>query len=260
MAESVPAKADVPAPVVPDVAAPVQALATKKKAAYRPQKGAAAAVAEQILEAVAATKERQVAKLGGLKKTISASAYEPEKGGARPNQSASTLANKGSPAESGAGTSSASVHPDPEEEQEGKREEGEAEDGVKGGARRKVPKAKKAAPKRAAAKPAAHKRAKKPPAKSPRKGAAAKPRKAPKRPAASRPVGRICDSIAISGGVFQMLRSNDRSKGFPLFLLFLKVDVLPEYAKVVSQQAGFESIRSSHVSPVAALVPRKTLA
>ncbi|XP_072329681.1 uncharacterized protein [Scyliorhinus torazame] len=175
MAEIVPAKADVPAAV-----APLDAAA-RKKAACRPQKGGsgATAVAEQILEAVAATKERQAAKLGAaaLKKTISASGYELEKGGGggaanRPTQPPlSTSANKVSPVpgESGAGTSSSSVHP--EQPEEG-RPEGEGEDGAKGGAERK------AAPKRAAAKRAKKAAA----AKSPRKGTAAKRRKTPKRP------------------------------------------------------------------------------
>ncbi|XP_038672869.1 histone H1-like [Scyliorhinus canicula] len=171
MAETLPAKADVPAAVAPPDAA------VRKKAACRPQKGGGGttAVAEQILEAVAATKERQAAKLGAaaLKKTISASGYELEKGGAnRPTAPPlSTSANKVSsvPGESGAGTSSSSVHP--EQPEEG-RPEAEGEDGAKGGAERK------AAPKRAAAK-----RAKKEAAtKSPRKGTAAKRRKTPKRP------------------------------------------------------------------------------
>ncbi|XP_067829857.1 histone H1-like [Heptranchias perlo] len=191
MADTVPAKADVPAPPVPTFplsAAPAPAvppLATKKKAAYRPQKGGAA-VAEQILEAVAATKERQAAKLGAVKKTISAPGYEVEKSGVRPNQSASTLANKGSPVETGAGPSSASLNLNQEEE-----EEEEVEDGTKGGAKRKR-RAKKPAKKRAAAeaKLAANKRAKRSAPKSPRKGRVAKARKTPTRPAAPGALGR----------------------------------------------------------------------
>ncbi|XP_067829854.1 histone H1-like [Heptranchias perlo] len=190
MADIVPAKADVSAPTPPDAAATpaVAPGAAKKKAAYRPQKGATA-VAEQILEAVAATKERQAAKLGAVKKIISASGYEVEKSGVRPNQSASALANKGSPVESGAGPgpSSASVLLNQEKEEE----EEEVEDWTKGGAKRKR-RAKKPAQKRAAAEAKlAHKPAKKrkaakklPAVKSPRKG------KAAKRPAVSKAVGR----------------------------------------------------------------------
>uniref|UniRef100_UPI00398E7013 uncharacterized protein n=1 Tax=Pristiophorus japonicus TaxID=55135 RepID=UPI00398E7013 len=190
MADIAPAKPEVPAAAPPEAA--TLPPAAKKKAAYRPQKGAAAAaVAEQILEAVAATKERQAAsKLGALKKTISASGYEqPDKAGARPSQSVSTTANKGSPVESGAGTSSASLHPDREEEEEdGGQEEAEGgEDGAKGGAKSKGAAKKPARKRAAAAKPAAHKRAKKPAAKNTRK---AKPRKAPKRSASSRTGGR----------------------------------------------------------------------
>uniref|UniRef100_UPI00398F5A8D histone H1-like n=1 Tax=Pristiophorus japonicus TaxID=55135 RepID=UPI00398F5A8D len=198
MADTVAAKAELPAPPAPALplaatSASALAPAAKKKAAYRPQKGVAAAVAEQILEAVAATKERQAApKLGSLKKTISASGYEPpDKAGVRPSQSVSTTANKGSPAESGAGTSSTSLHPDREEEEDGGEEEAEGgEDGAKGGAKSKGAAKKPARKRAAAAKPAAHKRAKKPAAKNSRKGAAAKPRKAPKRSASSRTGGR----------------------------------------------------------------------
>uniref|UniRef100_UPI00398EFCF2 histone H1-like n=1 Tax=Pristiophorus japonicus TaxID=55135 RepID=UPI00398EFCF2 len=194
MADIAPAKSELPTAAPHEAAALPPAPAAKKKAAYRPQKGVAAAVAEQILEAVAATKERQAApKLGSLKKTISASGYEPlDKAGARPSQSVSTTANKGSPAESGAGTSSASLHPDREEEKEdGGQEEAEGgENGAAGGAKSKRAAKKPARKRAAAAKPAAHKRVKKPAAKNTRKGAAAKPRKAPKRSASSRTGGR----------------------------------------------------------------------
>ncbi|XP_051899491.1 histone H1.10-like [Pristis pectinata] len=186
MAEIAPSKADGPA-APPDLSgAPPATLstntaATKKKAAYRSQKAAAA---EHILEAVAATKERQAPKLGAVKKTTSATGYEADKAGARPNPPADALPKKGSAVEgaAGGGSSSASaLRPN----REVKGEQGETEDRSKGGTKRKAAASKKGA----AAKPAAQKRATKPAAKRPRKRTAAKA-KVPKRRAASRTAGR----------------------------------------------------------------------
>ncbi|XP_062903893.1 histone H1.4-like [Mobula hypostoma] len=190
MAEVVPAKADTPAALPPDLpagsdfAAPSAAVGTaaKKKAVHRSQKATAAMVVEQIAEVVAATKERQAPKLGGVKKPISAAGYEADKAVARSNLPADTLPNKGSTVEGTvAGSSASAPHPD----REAQGEQGESEDRRKGGTKKKAA-TRKTAPKRsAAAKPAARNRAK-----SPTKRTTTKAKKAPKRPAASRTAGR----------------------------------------------------------------------
>ncbi|XP_062903889.1 histone H1.2-like [Mobula hypostoma] len=68
---------------------------TKKKSSYRPAQSGSA-MAEQILEAVAATKERQTPKLSAVKKVISAAGYSAEKTVAPPGQSAKSYASKDS--------------------------------------------------------------------------------------------------------------------------------------------------------------------
>ncbi|XP_055487052.1 histone H1A-like [Leucoraja erinacea] len=179
MAETALAKADVPFPVPPDLAGgpvpspppPPPLAATKKKAAYRRQKGTAAAVAEQVMEVVAATKERQSLKLGIVKKTISVAGYGADKAGAQPNQSRGALANKNVPADDGTGTSSAVHRPERDPES---GEQGEAKDRSKRIAKRKTPAGKVGQRRAAAAKPAAKKNAKKRVDKSPRKHKPAK--------------------------------------------------------------------------------------
>ncbi|XP_078280210.1 uncharacterized protein LOC144607329 [Rhinoraja longicauda] len=172
MAEIAPIKADIAAAIPPDLtsgpvssAPPAPLAATKKKAAYRPQKGAATAAAEQILEAVAATKERQVAKMGAGKKTLSAAGCRTDKVGARPNQSGSALANKCAPSEDGTDTSAATLPERDTEPRAAEGEQGEGKDRNKRIFKRKAP-ARKMGPRTAVGvKPAAQKRAKKPAAK-----------------------------------------------------------------------------------------------
>ncbi|XP_051899753.1 histone H1-like [Pristis pectinata] len=88
---------------------------TKKKSSYRPAQ-TGSVVAEQILEAVAATKERQAPKLGAIKKVISAAGYDAEETVARPGQSVKSFTNKGSLAQGGADGSLATP---PQQEVEG---------------------------------------------------------------------------------------------------------------------------------------------
>ncbi|XP_055521186.1 histone H1-like [Leucoraja erinacea] len=178
MAEIAPIKADIAAAIPPDLisgpvtsAPPVALAATKKKAAYRPQKGAAAAVAEQILDAVAATKERQVAKLGAVKKT-SAASCRTDKVGAWPNKS-----NKSAPSEDGTDTSAATLSERVKELRGAECEPGQGKVRNKRNTKKKAP-ARKMGPRTAA-----QRRAKKPAAKSPIKRKAAK--KGSKRPASS---------------------------------------------------------------------------
>uniref|UniRef100_UPI00398F793E histone H1.10-like n=1 Tax=Pristiophorus japonicus TaxID=55135 RepID=UPI00398F793E len=181
------AQAAALAPSLPTgVAGPAAALAVaKKKSAYRlPKTGtnATAALTEQILEAVAATKERQAAApatLATMKKTISASGYELEKGCAGLGGGGLDLAR-----------SSHSLNHHHHHNSKilvggGPPASAQPETAVRE-AKKKPVRPRKPSPKRAAAKKT-HKNVKGPKV---AKKSKTNPRKAPKRPAASRTAGR----------------------------------------------------------------------
>ncbi|XP_041068342.1 histone H1-like [Carcharodon carcharias] len=171
LAPSFPAPVDPASPAPPPL--PTAAVA-KKRNAYRPQKAATVGtVAEHILEALAATKQRQApAALAARRKNVSAAAYDVEGAGVPPMYPTARAPTSKGPSTQGEGG--------PAPLQGGTAPEA-------GGELQKRPRSRKRSQRATSVARKPLKNSKGPKA---LKRSAAKPRKAAKRPATCRPVGR----------------------------------------------------------------------